>query len=96
MRCCRELFHVSADLGQDAGGGLCLDAWDALEQMERLGKSSVVHAPPDLLIEHLNLLVQELKMTKRMQHEESLSRLCDCIVRPVRAARLNNQARSIP
>jgi len=72
LRCCRKLLHIRAYLGQDAGCGFLLDAWSALEQMERFGKSWVFHAPPDLLTERLNLLVQELKMTKRMPDEESL------------------------
>ncbi len=67
-----KLLHIRAYLGQDAGGGFCLDAWNALEQMERLGRSRVFHAPPDLLVERLNLLLQELKMTKSMPNEKAL------------------------
>ena len=72
MRCCRKLFHIRAYLGQDAGGRFFLDARNALQQMERFGKCGVLQAPSDLLVKSLDLLVQELKMTKSMPDEEPL------------------------
>ena len=72
MRCCRKLFHIRAYLGQDAGGRFFLDTRNALQQMERSGKCGVLQAPSDLFVESLDLLVQELKMTKSMPDEKAL------------------------
>ena len=72
MRCCWELFHVRAYLGQDAGGGFFLDARNALQQMERFGKCRVRQAPSDLGVEGFYLFIKELKMTKSMPDEKAL------------------------
>lgn len=72
LGCGRKLFHVSPDLGQDAGGGFFLDAWNALEQMERFGKRRLFHAPLNLAIERFHLLIQELEVTKSMPDKKPL------------------------
>ena len=71
LSCGWELLHVCANLGKDAGCRFFLDARSALKQQKCFSKGRVLHPATDLLVRSLDLLIQELQVTKGVTNQET-------------------------